>query len=286
MNKQLRFAEIDGSFIEWDRAKIAVLPVPYDKTSTWIKGADKGPFAILEASQALELYDIETDSEVYKNGIYTCPILKTDHSPEKMTDEVRDNVLKLVNAGKFTVLLGGEHSVSIGSVKAHLDKYRDISVLQLDAHTDLRDEYHGSRYNHACTGARIKEMCPIVQAGIRSMDIEEKDKNIRDNIFFARDIVKNGDCADSILDRLSDNIYVTIDLDVLDPSIMPSTGTPEPGGLDWYEITGLLKKVAEKKNVVGFDMVELCPNKYNKAPDFLAAKLIYKFLSYIYSCKE
>jgi len=285
MNNQGRFAEIDKSFTEWDRAKIAVLPVPYDKTSTWVKGADKGPFAILKASQALELYDIETNSEVYKQGIHTCPVLDINSPPEEMVKQVQEKVSNLLDSDKFTVVIGGEHSVSIGSIMSHLNKYKNISILQLDAHPDLRDEYKGSRYNHACVGMRIKEMCPIIQVGFRSMDIEEKGRNVSENMFSAEDIVKNDSWIENVLERLSDDVYVTIDLDVFDSSIMPSTGTPEPGGLDWGEVTGLLKKVSEKKNVLGFDVVELCPNEQNKAPDFLAAKLIYKFLSYIYSNK-
>ncbi|MDP8258137.1 MAG: agmatinase [Candidatus Aadella gelida] len=282
MREHCRFAEIDDSFAEWNVAKIAILPVPYDMTSTWIKGADKGPFAIFEASQALELYDIETDSEVYKNGIYTCPPLDVDPVPEKMVKEVENKVQELLASEKFTILVGGEHSVSIGSVKAHILKHGDISVLQLDAHSDLRDEYKSSRYNHACTGARIKEMCSLIQVGVRSLDACEKSSIIPENMFYAKDIIAKDDLGKDVLKRLSDKVYVTIDLDVFDPSIMPSTGTPEPGGLDWYSAIGLLKEVAKNREVVGFDVAELCPNSNNKAPDFLAAKLIYKFLSYIY----
>jgi agmatinase len=181
---------------------------------------------------------------------------------------------------KFVVLIGGEHSVSIGSVKAHLKDGADITVLQLDAHADLRDEYNGSKYNHACVMARIKEMCPIVQVGIRSMDSSEKQRLEKENVIFARDIYHHNGWLERAVSKLSDNVYVTIDLDVFDPSIMPSTGTPEPGGLSWYDVLTLLKAVAQRKNVVGFDVTELCPDERNKAPDFVAAKLIYKLLSY------
>ncbi|MEA3489344.1 MAG: agmatinase [Candidatus Omnitrophota bacterium] len=285
MEQYSGFGEIERSFTDRDRSRIAILPVPYDKTSTWIKGAAKGPFALLEASRELELYDMETDSEVYTRGIHTCAPLQTEAYPGEMVRQVEEKVLELLDSGKFVVTIGGEHSVSIGSVAAHSAKYGDLCALQLDAHSDLREEYKGSPYNHACTAARIKEICPLVQVGLRSMPVEDKGKLDTDDIFPARDIVHNEDRIDEAVGRLSENVYVTIDLDVFDPSVMPSTGTPQPGGLDWYRVTGLLKAVAEHKNVVGFDVVELCPNKTNKAPDFLAAKLVYKFLSYIFQNK-
>lgn len=285
MKKDLNFAGLDKEFADWANSKISVLPVPYDITSTWVKGADKGPLAILEASSAVELYDIETDFEVYRQGIYTCPFLKTSKEPEKMAEEVREEASKLIEAGKFVVLLGGEHSVSVGSIKAHSLKFGDFSVLQLDAHSDLRDEYEGSRFNHACVMSRVKEACSTVQVGIRSMCLEEKDKIDRERTFFAKDIAGSEDWIEKAIEKLSRNVYVTIDLDVFDPSIMPSTGTPEPGGLTWYPVMRLLRSLSEKRDVVGFDVVELCPNEANKAPDFLAAKLVYTFLSYIFKGK-
>ncbi|MGB3242284.1 MAG: agmatinase [Candidatus Omnitrophota bacterium] len=282
MKEYTGFAGLDREFTDWNNSKIAILPVPYDKTSTWVKGADKGPLALIEASSAVELYDIETDSEVYKQGIHTLPLLKTKKAPKGMIEDVEREVSKIIDAGKFTVVLGGEHSVSVGSIKAHCSKYENISVLQLDAHSDLRGEYEGSRYSHACVMARVGEMCPAVQVGIRSMCAEEKARLNPDNTFFAKDIVNSEEWINRVLDKLSLNVYVTIDLDVFDPSIMPSTGTPEPGGLTWYPVLKLLRSVAETKHVVGFDVVELCPNGSNKAPDFLAAKLVYKFLSYVF----
>jgi len=176
--------------------------------------------------------------------------------------------------------VGGEHSVSIGSVRAHVANDADITVMQLDAHCDLRDEYEGSKYNHACVMARITELCPILQVGIRSMDSSEKEALDKNRVVFAEDVCGDKAWIEKAVSKLSDKVYVTIDLDVFDPSIMPSTGTPEPGGLLWYDVLGLLRAVFEKKNVVGFDVVELCPDERNKAPDFLAAKLIYKLLSY------
>ncbi|MFH1664752.1 MAG: agmatinase [Candidatus Omnitrophota bacterium] len=283
--KYPRFGDMDASFSEWAGSKIAILPVPYDRTSTWLKGADKGPLALIEASPVLEMYDIETDQEVYRNGIYVSPPLITDAAPEEMAAAVEAKTAGLIDAGKFVVTLGGEHSISIGAVSAHAARFKNVSVLQLDAHADLRDEYEGSRYNHACVMTRIKEICPAVQVGIRSMCAEEKGRIDRENVFFAGDIASAGERGgwiEKAVGRLSDNVYVTIDVDVLDPSVMPSTGTPEPGGLTWYQVTGLLRAVAESRTVVGFDLVELCPNPSNKAPDYLAAKLVYKFLSYVF----
>jgi agmatinase len=284
MKNQVKFGDMGDDFSGWEDSGIVILPVPYDETSTWIKGADKGPFAILEASQELELYDVETCAEVYKNGIFTAAHMDVAGlPPEAMSEKVREKTAELIDAKKFVVTLGGEHSVSIGPAKAHNEKFDNMCVLQLDAHADLREEYKGSRYNHACVMARIKEMCPVVQVGVRSMSVEETEGLSTDEIFFAHDIVSSGDWINKVVDKLGLNVYVSIDLDVFDPAIMSSTGTPQPGGLGWYQVTALLKEVAQNKNVVGFDVVELCPNEYNKAPDVLAAKLVYKFLGYIFS---
>lgn len=277
----MNFADIPDSLTELETSKIVILPVPYDGTSTWIKGADKGPESILEASANMELYDIETDSEVYLQGIHTADPVMEKSSPEKMSLAVQELVTQFIVKEKFVVTLGGEHSVSIGAIKAHAERFGDLTILQLDAHTDLREEYDGSKYNHACVMARVKELgIPFVQVGIRSMDIEEKSSLNEERTFFAKDIAGRSDWQDNVSSLLSENVYITIDLDVFDPSIMPSTGTPEPGGLEWWNVLKLLKLIAEQRNIVGFDVVELCPNFQNKAPDFLAAKLIYKLLSY------
>jgi agmatinase len=281
MAQAKNFGDLWGEYSNIRDARIVIIPVPYDRTSTWIKGADKGPTAIIEASANMELYDIETGSEVYRKGIFTADALKVeDLLPEDMIEMVSEEVRHYIEKEKFTVVVGGEHSVSIGSIKAHVKSSADVTVLQLDAHTDLRDEYNGSKYNHACVMARAREACPIVQVGVRSMDSSEKEFIDRGRVFFAEDIYSRTGWIDEAVGKLSGKVYVTIDLDVFDPSIMPSTGTPEPGGLLWYEVLRLLKAVSDKKNIVGFDVVELCPNERNKAPDFLAAKLIYKMLSY------
>jgi agmatinase len=263
-----------------DTAKIVIVPVPYDGTSTYMKGADKGPEAIIRASGNMELYDIETDSQVYLHGIFTDKPVDSGPEPEKMVKAVERRVSSHLANGKFVIVLGGEHSVSAGAVRAHAQKYPGMTVLQLDAHSDLRSEYEGSKYNHACVMARVKEMCPIVQVGIRSMDVSEKPAMDRQRVFFAEDIHSGTAGVDTIIGTLTDQVYITIDLDVFDPSIMPSTGTPEPGGLLWYDVLALLKGVCRRSTVVGFDVVEMCPVAGNWAPDFMAAKLIYKLLSY------
>jgi agmatinase len=275
------FGDLPGEYSNLRGARIVIVPVPYDQTSTWIKGADKGPAAIIEASANMELYDIETDCEVYRKGIFTADALKVGGLlPEDMIEMVTEEVRHYIEKEKFTVVVGGEHSVSIGSIRAHAENNKDITVLQLDAHSDLRNEYNGSKYNHACVMARVREACPIVQVGIRSMDSSEKEFIDRGRVFFAEDIHNRTDWINEAVGKLSEKIYITIDLDVFDPSIMPSTGTPEPGGLLWYDVLRLLKTASDKKDIVGFDVVELCPDERNKAPDFLAAKLIYKMLSY------
>jgi len=275
----MNFGGIPEEYDQLDSSPIVVLPIPYDKTSTWIKGADKGPEAILEASANMELYDIETDSEVYKLGIHTMKPITEDESPEKMVEAVYSTVKDLLEKDKFIVSLGGEHSISAGIIKAYSESYDEFSVLQLDAHSDTREEYDGSPYNHACVMARAKEVCPVIQVGIRSMDVSEIPNVIPSRMFKANDIRKNEVWISQIVRELTDNVYITIDLDVFDPSIMPSTGTPEPGGLLWYQVIDLLEQVNAHTNIVGFDVVELCPNPENRASDFLASKLIYQLLS-------
>ncbi len=263
-------------------SEIVIVPVPYDETSTWMKGADKGPDAIMEASVNLEFYDLETDSEVHLKGIHTVDAVREKHSPEAVVDAVCSKVSSLLNDNKFPVIVGGNHSVSIGSVKAFSKHFANLSVLQLDAHSDLRPEYEGSGYNHACTMARIREFAPIVQVGIRSMSREEVPFADKGRIFFAHELYYNKSKYSEAIDKLDENVYITIDLDVFDPSLIPSTGTPEPGGPEYFEIMHFLKDVAGKRKIVGFDVVELCPSVANKAPDFVAAKIIYQLLSYIF----
>lgn len=282
MENIINYGGIEEDYSRIESSKVVIIPVPYDETSTWGKGADMGPNAILEASANMELYDIETDSEVYRQGIFTANPVNEKSTPEKMVAAVEKATEKYLKTGKFIVGIGGEHSITTGFVKAFAQYFENLSVLQIDAHTDLRPEYEGTPYSHASVMARISEICPFVQVGIRSMDTIEKPFLVKENLFLAEDIFDNDYWMDKAISRLSQNVFITIDLDAFDPSIMPSTGTPEPGGLLWYQTIKFLKKVISTKNVVGFDVVELAPTKHNKAPDFLAAKLIYKLLSYKY----
>jgi len=272
------YAGIPDKYARIDEAKVVLIPVPYDGTSTWQKGADKGPDAFLDASENMELYDIETNTEVYKKGIYLAPPVTEDSSPEKMVEAVYKTTKNYIKQEKFVTLFGGEHSVSIGSIKAFNESFSDLTVVQLDAHADLRPEYEGSTCNHACALHEASKTTNLVQVGIRSMDISEKDHMDENQVYFAHDLYE--DWQEDAIGQMTPNVFITIDLDAFDPSIMPSTGTPEPGGLFWYETLEFLKMMFKKKNVVGFDIVELCPDKKEKSSDFLAAKLYYKMLSY------
>lgn len=275
-----KYGDFTAAETQYETAAIAILPVPYDGTSTWMKGADSGPEAILDASVNLEFYDIETDSEVYKKGIATLEPVTTNSSPEAMADDVQIRMETILADGKFPVLIGGEHSVSIGAFRAVARHYPDFSILQLDAHSDMREVYEGSTHNHACVMARAKELTDsITQVGIRSSAIEEK-KNINpDRIFYAHHLKEDKDWMQKVSSQLGKYVYITIDLDVLDPAYMPSTGTPEPDGLTYREVINLLRTISMEHHIIGLDVVELCPHHENKAPDFLAAKLIYQFLS-------
>jgi len=264
----------------YDESQIVILPVPYDATSSWQRGSEKGPHALLEASAALEWYDPETDSEVQLLGIHTLSPLVLSDDPDEMVAKVEASLLKILSHNKFPVTIGGNHSVSIGAIRAAAAYYGDISVLQLDAHADLRDSYLGSPFNHASAMARAREVAEIVQVGIRSIASEELESALDSYIFSAQDLYYKPEMYNEALKLLRPKVYITIDLDVFDPSIMPSTGTPEPGGLLWYETIKFLREVSLQREIVGFDIVELCPSATNKAPDFLAAKLLYKLLTY------
>jgi agmatinase len=245
-----------------------------------MKGADKGPDAILHASVNLEFYDVETSSEAHLKGIHTIAPLLEKETPQKLVKAVYDNILSLLSDKKFPVIIGGNHTVSIGAIKAFSEFFENLTILQLDAHADLRQVYEGSVFNHACAMARAREFAPVVQVGIRSMSAEELPFVERDRIFFSHELYYDKSLYEKALVKLTENVYITIDLDVFDPSIMPSTGTPEPGGPPYYELLHFMKEVIKSRNVVGFDVVELCPSATNKSPDFVAAKIIYQLLSY------
>ena len=275
------YAGIPEEFAKIETAKVVLYPVPYDGTSTWGKGADLGPEAFLTASENMEIYDLESDTEVYKHGVFLEDAPDCNFSPDEMVKTVKNKTIDVLNSGKIFTMIGGEHSVSIGAIMAAAEKYPDISVLQLDAHSDLRPEYLGTEYNHACALHWASKHTNLIQVGIRSMDVEEKPFVNKEKVFYAEDIACRNDWQQQVIDKLGDNVYLTIDLDYFDPSIMPSTGTPEPGGLTWYPTLDLLKKLAKQKNIIGFDIVELAPNPTSPASDFLAAKLYYKILTYI-----
>lgn len=275
------YAGIPAENATFEFSKVVLVTVPYDGTSTWGKGADKGPELFLDASENMELYDIETDTEPYLQGVYMAGEVSEKSSPEKMVEAVYQKTKELVkDREKLFTLIGGEHSVSIGSIRAVGEEYHNLTVLQLDAHTDLRPEYHGSKNNHACAVFEANQKHKLVQVGIRSMDAEEKQYLPHKRVFFAHEIAKNDNWIKDVLDKVSGNVYITIDLDAFDPSIAPSTGTPEPGGLQWYPTLKLLKKVFKKCNVVAFDIVELMDSPQAKPTAFLAAKLYYKMLAY------
>lgn len=280
MSTSKNYAGIPDEFAQLEKSKIILIPVPYDGTSTWGKGADKGPEAFLEASENMEWYDIETDSEVYKQGIHLTDPIDEKSSPEAMVKAVYAITKDFIKRNKFVTVFGGEHSISIGTIRAFNECFDDLTVLHIDAHADLRESYHGSKYNHACALHEASQTTNLIQVGIRSMDVIEKTLIDEEKTFFAQEMLNDEYWMDKVIDAMSDNVFITFDLDALDPSIMPSTGTPEPGGLLWFETLEFLKQVFEDKNVVGFDIVELCPNKNDRSSDYLAAKLYYKMLSY------
>ena len=270
-----------------ENSKVMLVTVPYDGTSTWGKGADKGPELFLDASENMELYDIETGTEPYLEGVYLAGEVSENSSPEAMTEAVYTKTKELMqHEDKVFTLFGGEHSVSIGSIRAFGEKYPGLTVLQLDAHTDLRPEFHGSVSNHACAVFEASQKLNLVQVGIRSCDADEVQYIQQGNMFWAHEIAKNPNWVDDVLANVSGNVYISIDLDAFDPAIAPSTGTPEPGGLQWYPTLELLKKVFEKCNVVAFDIVELMNSPMPKPTAFLAAKLYYKMLAYYHTAKK
>jgi agmatinase len=280
--KEVTYAGIDPEFANEQDAKIVIVPVPYDGTSTWIKGADKGPDAFFEASKNMELYDIETNSEVYKQGVFQDNHMTGFYGPEHMVASVHERVKSWLDKDKFVTVIGGEHSITIGCVRAFKEKFEDLTVLQIDAHADLRPSYQGTECNHACAVFEASKTTNLIQVGIRSMDSSEMEHMNVSKTFFAHDIAATPDeiWMQKVLDLCTNNVFITIDLDGFDPSILPSTGTPEPGGLGFYQVLNLIKRICVEKNLVGFDIMELCPNDQESSSDFLMAKLYYKMLSY------
>ncbi|MEJ5350297.1 MAG: agmatinase [Melioribacteraceae bacterium] len=284
------FLGIEKKYSNYKDSQIVILPVPLEKTVSYGKGTSKGPEEILKASHYVEFYDEEQKRELcFEKGICTLePINLQKLSIEKSLQKIHKEVAKHIDEGKFVVTLGGEHSLSAAPIMAFHERFPNLSILQIDAHSDLRDSYEGSKYSHACVMARVAEFnSNIVQVGIRAQCIDEleikKNKGIK--TFYAREI-KMGMYGENwhelVVNNLTENVYITFDVDGLDPSLLPATGTPEPGGLFWDETMNLLKAVGIEKNIVGFDVVELAPTKYHPSSNFVAAKLVYKMLNYAF----
>lgn len=279
------FLGIPGEFSSYEKSRVAVLSVPYEATVSYGKGTAKGPQAIIHASSQVELYDEELGCEPYTMGISTLePLLVGSLAPLKMAERVEKAVAGILADGKLPVVLGGEHSITPPVVSAVSKIHKNLTVVQFDAHADLRDEYEGEKMSHACAMARVREICPAVQLGIRNISAEEATWAKKENfpIFYAQEIHSSNSWMEDAIAKIStDDVYLTIDVDAFDGSILPATGTPEPGGLDWYEITGFIRKLSQQKNVVGFDLVELSPITGFHAYDFLVAKLAYKCIGYV-----
>jgi len=290
-NLPMNFGGIEESeFSDFENSQVLVFPVAYEGTVSYGAGTGAGAGAIIDASRNMELYDEETDAEVYKIGIHTLAEFAALDSPAAMMNGLYERAKELLAAEKFLCMLGGEHSVSAPLIRAHAEKFHNLSILQIDAHADLRDEYDGTPHSHASIMARsVKDLrIPAVQVGIRSISAEEArslDSGIPTKIFWAKDIAGRTDWINEAVDSLTENVYLTIDIDGLDPSLVPTTGTPEPGGLGWYEVLTLIRKLAAKKRVVGMDLVEFSKTENSDAPAFLCAKLVYKSLAYIFQAE-
>ena len=268
---------------DFDGARVVILPIPLDRTTSYVPGTRTGPHEILVASSHMELWDEETGTDVHSVGIYTLPEMEFPFSRmDDIVEEIRRVVAELLKRDKFPVILGGEHSITGPIVRAVAAKHRNLSVLQVDAHADMRDVYMGTPHNHACAMRRVVECAKLTQVGIRSLSPEEARAipSLPTSVFYDFSMRKDPDWIDRVVDSLGETVYISIDVDGMDPAIMPATGTPEPGGLSWYELLALLRRTIEKRKVVGCDVVELAPMAGNVAPNFLCAKLVYKILSY------
>ena len=284
----MNFGGIDEEeYSSFDSSRILVWPVSYEGTVSFGTGTGGGAMAIVDASRNMELYEEETRSEVYKLGIHTLDEFESRDTPEAMMESLYDRTKELLDSEKFICMLGGEHSVSAPVIKAHAEKFHNMSVLQIDAHADLRDTYDGTPHSHASIMARVvKDLrIPSVQVGIRSISADEArslNTGLPTRIFWAKDIVGKTDWIESAVEALTENVYLTIDIDGLDPSLVPTTGTPEPGGLGWYETLALIRTLARKRRVVGMDLVEFSKTDNSDAPAFLCSKLVYKSLAYVF----
>jgi agmatinase len=283
------FGGTKPSTIDFDQARVVILPIPLDRTTSYVPGTRLGPHEILVASSHMELYDEETGTDVHGIGIFTLPEMELPFGTmEEVVREIRRVASELVARGKFPFVLGGEHSITSPIVAAVAEKHPGLSVLQIDAHADLRESYMGTTHNHACAMRRVLEFARCTQVGIRSLSPEEASAapTLPTEIFYDFNMRERDGWIERVVDSLGEHVYVTIDCDGLDPAIMPAVGTPEPGGLTWYETLALLRRVVERRTVVGCDLVELCPIPGLVAPNFLCAKLIYKILSYRFGLKH
>lgn len=282
--KGKNFLGLDDELSSYEGSKVVVLPVPYEATVSYGRGTSKGPAAIIEASQQVELYDEELGCEPCDVGVATLDSLDLKGvSPSELRAAVAPTVSRILEDGKLPMVLGGEHSITPAVVSAVAEKNSKITIVQFDAHADLREEYEGERMGHASAMARVRESLPAVQVGIRNLCRDEAERARRDglDIFYAKDMRRDDSWMKRALGCIkTDDVYITIDLDAFDSSLMPSTGTPEPGGMDWYQVTDFLRLVATQKRVIGYDVVELAPIERFHAPDFLAAKLAYKCIGY------
>lgn len=280
-----KFASLVDQFSNLEKSKVVIASAPYEGTVTYGSGTSKGPGAIINASDNLELYDLELGKNIVEEigGIATLKPYNLPKDPKEVVRFLYNKTKELLEKGKFVVTLGGEHTVSIGPARAYSEHFKDLSILYFDAHADLRDEFEGNKYSHACALRRISEFNEkFVHVGCRSLCEEEiqliKEKNYR--FYTARDLKENLSLNEIVEEGLSKNVYISFDVDVFDASLMPATGTPEPGGLDWYDVLKILRTVSKKKQIVGFDVVELSPINGFHAYDFLASKLIYKTIGY------
>src|SRR5579864_6507382 len=273
----------------FENARVVFLPVPLDRTTSYVSGTRTGPHEILVASSHMELWDEETETDVHSIGICTLPEMEFPFATmEEVVRDIRRVAFELVSRGKFPLVLGGEHSITAPVVAAVAEKHSGVSVLQIDAHADLRDSFMGTPHNHACAMRRVLECAPATQVGIRSLSTEEAEvaPTLPTEIFYDFNMRERPDWIARIVDSLSETVYITIDVDGFDPAIMPATGTPEPGGLSWYEGLALLRRVIERRHVVGCDIVELAPIGGHVAPNFLCAKLLYKILTYRFGAER
>lgn len=279
------YAGIPEEFSRLEQSKIVLIPVPFDGTSTIQKGTKKGPEAFLNASKSMELYDIETDTEVYQQGIYLADAIE-DETVEAIVDAVHQTTKKHIKKNKFVTIFGGEHAVSIGTIRAFNEMFPSLTVLHIGAHANLRKTHNGSTLNNACALNEANQTTNLIQVGIRSMSAKEKTIADIDKTYFAHEMAVDDTWMDAAIDQMTDNVFINFSLSAFDISIMPNTTSPLPGGLFWYETLDFLKQVFAEKNVVGFDIVELCPSEKQKSSNFLAAKLYYKMLSYKFMDEE